>query len=151
MALVKVRTQKSEDGKIIKEDKIFWCHACKTRHKVSLKWKLAGSILRPTIEPDFIGKTVVGSGGVNFDGVQTKYCHCKVINGTIQYYDDCEHSFKGQTVPMVDLDFIDEQEVKDAKQFSTLDSKSLFGRFFGPKRDAAVLTIQDLKKGDQNA
>jgi hypothetical protein len=150
MALVKVRIQKSEDGKIIKEDKIFWCHACKNRHKVSIKWRLTGSLLRPTITPDYLGRTTIGVGRADSE-IEGKICHCKITDGNIYYCEDSEHDFKGQTIPMVDLDFIDEQEIKNAKQFATLDSKSLYGRFFGPKRDTALLNASDLKRGDRDA
>jgi Family of unknown function (DUF6527) len=73
----------------------FWCPACRKLHPFYVSqrptvWQFNGDQVKPSFTPSL---KVLDCG-----------CHLFVREGTIQYCDDCGHSMKGQTVPMVPLD-----------------------------------------------
>ena len=128
MSLVRVR-KRAQGREILKNDKIWWCPACKKKHKVDKRWALLGTILKPTLEPDFIGKGIEGKAGIMLEGHTIKSCHCKIKDGKIHYYPDSEHDFAGKVVDMVDIDYIEKYEAEHPLQFDNLDPQSLYGRY----------------------
>jgi hypothetical protein len=125
VSFVKVKRKLSPDRKAANEFKIFWCPACRQRHKVDKRWTLSGTILRPTLEPEVkLGVITTGTGGA--DDWDRGLCHFTVKNGVINYAPDCTHALAGKSVPMVDLEEAEEALVI---QSSVMDNKSLMGRY----------------------
>lgn len=80
---------------------IFFCPGCGMAHAFSteghtINWQFNGDMDRPTVTPSLL---IEGE----------KRCHLHVTDGHIQFLDDCDHAFKGKTVPLPDLDADDEQ------------------------------------------
>lgn len=83
----------------------FKCPGCGTEHTVLVgvggsgaRWLWNGNLDRPTLSPSVLVR-------VDFDGGKlAKICHSFVIDGQIQFLNDCTHKLAGQTVPMLDVD-----------------------------------------------
>ncbi len=79
----------------------FFCPGCKGGHAVwttgKVQWSFNGSLDKPTFDP-----SILIYGWKNPDGsVGQPRCHLYVRDGQLQFLDDCEHEYKGRTVPMV--------------------------------------------------
>jgi hypothetical protein len=80
---------------------IFFCPGCKFGHSLTtLKpnhngaiWKFNGSFDKPTFTPSLL---------VNRNDAFRR-CHSYIIEGHIQFLDDCWHEFKGKTIELPDI------------------------------------------------
>jgi len=77
----------------------FWCpgcdalHACRIREGEAQRpsWEWNGNLDLPTLSPSVL-----------LTGTEAS-CHSFVVNGQIQYCDDCSHLLKGQTVDLPEV------------------------------------------------
>jgi len=71
---------------------VFWCPGCRHGHFLDTgRWSWNGDLVRPTATPSIL---VGGKGDV-------PRCHLYIVDGTMQFLDDCSHEYKGQTVKML--------------------------------------------------
>jgi hypothetical protein len=89
----------------------FFCPGCRSIHPIHVKWdpkeieekkkfgdvnlptwKWNGSLDKPTFNPSLL---------VN-KSWPDKRCHSFIIDGNIQFLNDCWHNLKGQTIPIPD-------------------------------------------------
>lgn len=69
---------------------IVYCPGCETIHPIDLaRWEFQGNSEAPTFSPSLL---------VNQD--LPGRCHSFIRNGQWHFLEDCQHSLKGQTVPM---------------------------------------------------
>lgn len=108
MSFIKVRYRPSSNRRAVKEDKIWWCPACKKKHKALKNWKLSGSLRKPTLTPDFNIKVVVMNDPGNLEDWDKVTCHSTIKEGMIYYHEDCGHKYAGKVIPMVDLDDVND-------------------------------------------
>jgi hypothetical protein len=82
---------------------VFWCPACNSPHPFRIVhysaapdaplWQFNGNLESPTFTPSLrLHRTSV-----------TPECHVNVTDGQIQFHGDCDHEWKGRTVPLVDF------------------------------------------------
>lgn len=82
-----------EDGKIWKEQIHFMCPGCGHVHSVSpAVHKFNGDLEKPTFSPSVLCNWIPG-----------KCCHSMVLDGKIQFLNDCDHALKGQTVDLPEI------------------------------------------------
>lgn len=93
-----VISQITEDGRVL-----FHCPGCHFAHGpwvldggVRPKWAWNGSYDKPTFTPSLLVRWPRWNG-VSYDN---KICHSYVIEGRIQFLDDCTHALVGQTVDL---------------------------------------------------
>jgi len=81
---------------------LFWCPGCSCCHGVWTKrenpdtkgyWEWNSSENNPTFKPSFLLKSV-------YYPHYSPRCHLYIINGNIEYLNDCEHEFSGKIIPM---------------------------------------------------
>ena len=80
----------------------FHCPGCGNDHAFTVgppragwgdaRWTFDGDFERPTFAPSLLCNK-------NYPGSR---CHCFVINGSIQFQEDCWHALKGKTVELPD-------------------------------------------------
>lgn len=90
----------------------FWCPGCQSFHAVAVdspfdngaRWGWNGSLEAPTFTP-----SVLVTYPANPDAEEEfkewrteRRCHSFVIDGNIQFLNDCTHHLAGQTVPLPD-------------------------------------------------
>ena len=102
----------------------FYCIGCKESHAIYVKgmpipWTWNGSLDSPTIAPSILvtstrmtedGERQCDEWFANgkpqrddkFDSVKT-VCHSFVVDGKIQYLNDCTHVFAGQTIDLPEV------------------------------------------------
>ena len=73
---------------------LIWCPACDQAHLLDRRWSFNGDVERPTFVPSLIANASEAK----------RRCHSYITLGLIRYLDDCGHSMKGVTVPLVDWD-----------------------------------------------
>jgi hypothetical protein len=81
-----------EDGKLYKTQFLYWCLGCGYEHAFSLKENGGYHIFNmdlenPTVSPSLLQNFVPG-----------KLCHSFIIDGKIQYLNDCDHKLAGQII-----------------------------------------------------
>lgn len=86
--------------------KYFWCPGCQTHHGVyptntnlgqpHPEWDYNDNEDSPTFSPSIL---VTG-----YYKDEKRICHSFVMDGKIQFLDDCWHELKGQTVEMEDME-----------------------------------------------
>ena len=78
---------------------VFHCPGCKQGHSIpvtgSRAWEWNGSFDKPTITPSIF----VNRGSSNPTAPE---CHSHVIDGNIQFCNDCNHALVGKTVELPD-------------------------------------------------
>lgn len=78
----------------------FFCPGCECSHWVQVNpavspcWQFNGDCEKPTVSPSVLVNGITGSVGPR--------CHSFIKDGMIQFLGDCDHSLKGQTVPIPD-------------------------------------------------
>ena len=110
MPLVRVKKKDKPNKKFSNRFLFFWCHGCQLKHRLDKRWNLSGSILRPTITPDFKFR-LAPSPLVASEDAEATYCYGKIKEGKIHYGDDCTHQFAGQVVNMIDVDNIETEAI----------------------------------------
>lgn len=87
-----LRTVQNEPGRFI-----LWCPGCECGHSVfiaphvgGVHWTFNGDFEKPTFSPSLL---------VDKNHADRR-CHFFIVNGNIQYLDDCSHGLKGKTIPM---------------------------------------------------
>jgi hypothetical protein len=140
MSFVRVKVRKHHpQPKYHTNDKIFWCPACKQRHKVDKRWKLSGSLRKPTIEPDVIGEYPISGELLQ---VQTVRCHVQVKDGMLHYAEDCGHSLAGKSIPMVEIEKAENEAAIQSKK----QSESIVGPYgMGVMRKQGLTSKVDLR------
>jgi hypothetical protein len=99
----------------------FWCTGCNSAHTIyhgnstNARWSWNGNIDKPTFSPSvlirsghYIPDTITDTcwctynrdNPDNGNGFKCGVCHSFIIDGNIQYLDDCTHELKGQTIPL---------------------------------------------------
>lgn len=73
----------------------FYCPGCERIHQVNNKWKI--NISNLTISPSILVTSPKGSDD------RTR-CHSYIKEGKIQYLGDCNHKFRGVTIPMIEFE-----------------------------------------------
>jgi hypothetical protein len=81
---------------------LVYCKACKTHHLFDKRWTFNGDFEKPTFSPSML------SYGNKDRGGSLPRCHSFVRNGKIEYLNDCEHEYKGQTLELEDIEGIDD-------------------------------------------
>jgi hypothetical protein len=84
---------RSADGKFL-----FWCPGCECGHWFKTTapaptWTFNGSFENPTVQPS-----------IKVEGMIL--CHLYLTDGVIQFLGDCQHSLRGQKIPMVDWEHV---------------------------------------------
>jgi len=114
------RVKETSDGKLS-----FLCPGCDVRHTVAVKsssgpqWTWNKDISKPTLSPSVLvrsGHYIPGHTGGCWctylaehpeedpaDLFQCGVCHSFVVDGNIQFLNDCTHALAGQTVPLPEL------------------------------------------------
>jgi hypothetical protein len=81
---------------------VFWCPGCEEPHmprvQGAVTWTWNGDRIRPTLTPSIL---VSDSAGAR--------CHSYVTDGQIQFLGDCTHALAGQTVPIPDWPYRDDE------------------------------------------
>lgn len=83
----------------------FMCPGCEEVHAFNAAWEFNNDYERPTISPSFLTE-----GGRHKPGLGLPYdtemfrCHSYIIDGMIQFLDDCTHKLKGQMVELNDIE-----------------------------------------------
>ena len=81
----------------------FMCPGCKSLHCVVYPgWTWNEDLVHPTLSP-----SILTGRGKNPDGqpsFEVERCHSYIVNGQIQFLDDCYHELKNQTVPLPVMD-----------------------------------------------
>lgn len=76
------------------------CPGCEGGHGVPIQgqqaWGWNGSLERPTLTPSVL----VYAHDTSPPFKPQPRCHCFVVEGKIQFLDDCTHALKGRTVEM---------------------------------------------------
>lgn len=87
-------------GKIYRVSYLYYCEGCKEEHAFGIKSDGYGGhhefnldLDNPTVSPSLLQ---------NF--IPDRICHSYIINGQIQYLDDCWHELKGKTITLSDYD-----------------------------------------------
>lgn len=103
--MTKLTPMADKDGNTIGQS--FECPGCGCYHGVWIRpntnelgasWDWNGDSERPTFTPSILAR-------VHFNSDKpAKICHSFVIDGQIQFLNDCTHKLAGQTVPMLDVD-----------------------------------------------
>ena len=64
-------------------------------------WSWNGDTEKPTLKPSILTR-----GGIydKDDNYVNHVCHCFVNDGIISFLDDCTHEFKGQQIPLLDVE-----------------------------------------------
>jgi hypothetical protein len=70
------------------------CPGCEKEHPFDQRWEFNGDLDRPTFRPSL---RVFGKKGETL-------CHSFVVDGRIQFLDDCAHNLKGQTVDLPEIE-----------------------------------------------
>jgi len=69
---------------------MFECPGCGLSHRVSVGtpagWGFNGSMTRPTFTPSYLVRT------------EGSRCHSAIVDGWMQFFDDCDHHLAGQRV-----------------------------------------------------
>lgn len=106
--MAKIKAVKYEhDGKIYKEQFLYWCEGCGYEHAFALKeWGghhvFNGDLNNPTVSPSLLQNWIPG-----------RTCHSFIRGGQIQYLGDCWHHLKGKTIELPDVDKkLEEQKTK---------------------------------------
>lgn len=99
----------------------FHCPACKERHVVGKSWQFNGDYDKPTFHPSILvtGRNFTPQGqaaydawyssgcpplnGRKFDSAPT-VCHSFIIDGQIEFLNDCTHDLGGKKVELPDID-----------------------------------------------
>ncbi len=85
---------------------VFECPGCECLHSIQTpQWTFNGDLEKPTVSPSILVNPNGDSSAIR--------CHSFVRDGMIQFLDDCEHSFKGQTVEIPDWTSLSEVINKD--------------------------------------
>lgn len=90
-----------------------WCPACEEMHPLPDSWKFDGNLERPTFFPSFkhegyqsvvVNGEWTGEWKHDAQGNAIPFvCHYNLINGELQFCNDCTHSMKEKTVALPDL------------------------------------------------
>lgn len=97
--------KKTSDGKMS-----FMCPGCELMHVVNIdgpkgpRWTWNGSYIKPTFSPSVLVTGFKPSDDpAEFDDATKDKpftCHSFVVDGNIQYLNDCSHKLAGRTVPL---------------------------------------------------
>lgn len=80
----------------------FHCPGCGGLHRVGAKiHAFNGNYEKPTLSPSVLCSGYISHPDYEFG--KEIYCHSFVVDGRIQFLDDCRHPLKGQTVDLPDL------------------------------------------------
>ncbi|MCS6763991.1 MAG: ammonia monooxygenase [Candidatus Protistobacter heckmanni] len=92
---------------------LFWCPGCEQYHGVRVSseaghqptWGWNGDIDKPTFTPSILIRyDAVQDAWDGFEEWRTaRVCHPFVMDGKIQFLEDCTHKLAGQTVELPDL------------------------------------------------
>lgn len=99
MSAVGSKLFKREGGRVA-----FWCPGCGRAHNISVEgpgrwgWNEDGNA--PTFTPSVLTRYNGPDAGQG--EAPPAICHCFVINGRIQFLNDCTHLLAGQTVDLPD-------------------------------------------------
>ena len=83
---------------------MFECPGCKMYHVVNVtadtvpRWIWNGDAEKPTFDPSILVSYSWGKPPID------QVCHSFVVNGRIQFLNDCTHELAGQTVDIPELD-----------------------------------------------
>lgn len=99
-------------------DYLFWCPGCDTYHGIrdkqakgsGAKWDFNGDMEGPTFEPSYLTGMPKSDGKGNIERFAIQRCHSYIRNGMIEFLSDCHHKLAGQTVPLPNLPFEQEEE-----------------------------------------
>lgn len=72
------------------------CPGCGTFHQVDRGWTFNGDFERPTLSPSILARW-------ESEGRSTKVCHSFVVDGQIQFLNDCTHSRAGETIDLPEV------------------------------------------------
>lgn len=75
----------------------FHCPGCDDLHAVSEGWTWNGSLTAPTFSPSVLVRYYNGTD-------VEQVCHSHVVDGKMQFLNDCTHAQAGQTVEIPDWD-----------------------------------------------
>ena len=100
--MAKIREVYSKgDGTLIQH--AFMCPGCKIEHFVSIEvHEFNGDFDKPSFKPSLVSK-----GRVNVAG---HACHSYVTDGRIEFLVDCTHELVNQTVDLLDLSKVYEED-----------------------------------------
>jgi len=95
-------------SKILKRDELltFRCPGCNSDHSVQHgsdfgpNWTWNGSFDSPTFTPSVL--VTYDGTDAGQDGAPPAVCHTFVVDGRIQFLNDCTHHLAGQTVDLPD-------------------------------------------------
>lgn len=100
----KLLSANNNNGEI--EGYYFDCPGCKSGHFVHVKphqapngasWNFNNDLEKPTFSPSILSQ-------INYQHKPTSVCHLFVIDGMINFLNDCTHELAGQTVAMENVD-----------------------------------------------
>lgn len=69
-----------------------WCPGCEMMHPLPDTWTFNGNVDKPTFSPSF--KQTIGQGEI---------CHYILIDGVLNYCNDCWHPLSGKSIPLPEL------------------------------------------------
>lgn len=108
----------------------FWCPGCDTMHWVSIAgptpgsgvyWTLVGTVDKPTFQPSILVSWSSWDPPVTPENMEQwrekawpqnkvdNKCHLFISQAQIQFLPDCTHKLAGKTVPMVELETLEER------------------------------------------
>lgn len=83
---------------------MFECPGCRMYHAINVsddtepRWVWNGDVEKPTFDPSILVCYPLGNPSINH------ICHSFVVNGRIQFLNDCTHALAGLTVDIPELD-----------------------------------------------
>jgi hypothetical protein len=84
----------------------FWCPGCRERHQIDTeKWGFNGDYAKPTFTPSYLTWLDPNPNVKPENDPTGKYrngmrCHSFIIDGEIQFLNDCTHKLAGKTVKL---------------------------------------------------
>ena len=104
---MKVVTTYLSDGKTI-GGYCIQCPGCEDVHILDLRWTFNGNFDKPTFTPSLKCEWDWG------EKHEHRVCHSFITDGNIQFLSDCTHKLKGQTVPLPENYWPDENNQKES-------------------------------------
>jgi hypothetical protein len=87
------------------------CPGCKEEHVIATikpfsngaKWSFNSNFEKPTFRPSLLIRTGKYVDKNYSDELTSSICHSYIVDGKIQFLNDCTHELKGQTVDLLDI------------------------------------------------
>ena len=92
-------------------DKKFYCPGCKKVHKMDKRWRLSGTVDKPTVVPKIMSVTL------NFEKGVSMKCKVEITDGMLIYDNEVTmHELKGKTIPMEPIPQLEDVPVYAPKE-----------------------------------